>query len=160
MAKFVMLTPARYGKYAIVDDEDFDRVMERRWSYNVGTGYVLTRNDSRTLPLANFVLNIPPGTIVDHIDRNPLNNCKSNLRMATQSQNIANSIRHWRAKSGYRGVQKAGNNYRAHIAFNNKVICLGTYATPQEAARVRDKAARELHGEFAVLNFPDEDGVL
>jgi hypothetical protein len=158
MAKFVMLTPARYGKYAIVDDDDFDRVMQHHWTYGVNTNRVCMWVSGRTLPLANFILGVPIGTVVDHRDRNPLNNTRTNLRVATRSQNASNTTMRRRSNSGYRGVHKYGDRYQARIKLNNKTINLGMYATAREAAIVRDNAARELHGEFAVLNFPGEDG--
>jgi hypothetical protein len=160
MTKLVALTPAKYNKFAIVDDGDFDRVVLRRWTYEVQNGRVRGRIDGHPLPLANFVLGVPTGTEVDHRDRNPLNNTRANLRVATRSQNGANTITRWRAKSGYRGVFKRNNRYQARINVNNKLIYLGSYITAKEAAIARDDAARQYHGEFAVLNFPDGDDVL
>jgi hypothetical protein len=158
MTKLVALTPAKYNKFAIVDDDDFDRVVLRRWTYEVQNGRVGGWIDGHSLPLANFVLNIPRGTEVDHIDRNPLNNTRANLRVATRSQNVANTVKSRRSNTGYRGAYKNGDRYHAQITLNNKRIYLGSYATPEEAAIARDNAARLYHGEFAVLNFPDEDG--
>jgi len=63
----------------------------------------------------------------------------------------------WRSKTGFIGVYEQDGRYRAQITLNNKRINLGTYATAKEAAIARDKAARELHGEFAILNFSNED---
>ncbi len=64
--------------------------------------------------------------------------------------------------SGYRGVsldrrgRHKGRIWRVVITLNGVQTDIGTFATPEEAARIYDKAARELHGEFATLNFPQE----
>jgi len=94
--------------------------------------------------------------MVDHIDGNPLNNQRSNLRLCDSSQNGAN-----RTKSSttlYKGVFKnSKGNYYVRIGYQNKALYLGSYVDPKIAAMVYDKKAIELFGSFANLNFPDED---
>lgn len=58
-----------------------------------------------------------------------------------------------RAKTGYRGVHPSGSGFMAVICVNRQQQYLGTFDTPEEAARVRDRKALELHGDKAVLNF-------
>lgn len=53
--------------------------------------------------------------------------------------------------------RKGYDRWRTRISLNGKRICIGDYGTAEEAARAYDRAARELHGEFARLNFPDDD---
>jgi hypothetical protein len=102
-------------------------------------------------------MNAPKGKIVDHRDRNGLNNTKQNLRLATRSQNNCNTM-HRRGSSKYRGVsrEKETGKWKCKICFNGICIYLGLFEAEEDAARAYDKAAKELHGEFASLNFPAE----
>lgn len=98
---------------------------------------------------------------VDHINRNRTDNRRENLRLATPLINSLNRSRQSNNTSGYMGVsysKRAGRRKRweAHIKLNRKRRFLGIFMTPEEAARAYDKAALELHGEFATLNFPNE----
>lgn len=96
-----------------------------------------------------------PGFIVDHRDHEGLNNTRTNLRLATRSQNSCNNKKTRGRSSKYKGVSRDKRGYwRAKIHFKGKHIFLGYFDNEIDAARAYDKAAKELHGEFAVLNFP------
>jgi len=88
---------------------------------------------------------VPPA--IDHRDRDKTNNRVSNLRAATQSQNSAN--RGGRNAIGIKGIRAYKGSFRAHIRYNGAGIHLGTFATPEEAAKAYQDAAVRLHGEFA-----------
>lgn len=85
----------------------------------------------------------------DHIDHNGLNNCRSNLRLATPSQNAANSKSHSGTRSGYKGVYPKRKKWQARIKVNYQEIVLGVFKTPEEAYEAYKRAAREYFGEFA-----------
>ena len=95
-------------------------------------------------------------SLTDHIDRNGLNNQRSNLRVATGRQNGLNS-RSPGGGSRYKGVQwhKQARRWRARIRAHGVNYELGCYRNEADAGRAYDAAARELFGEFAYLNFPD-----
>ena len=156
------------GKSALVDDGKYDELMEYRWHLCGGyarTWHVIPGLYSGdpfeirlVIPMSNIVLGYKPGYIIDHKNRKPLDNRKSNLRYATYGQNACNSARRAN-RSGYRGVIKrssALNSWSAQICYEGKQVHLGMYETPQAAAIAYDKAARELHGEFAFCNFGEE----
>jgi hypothetical protein len=89
-----------------------------------------------------------PG-IIDHIDRDTLNNKIENLRVANPSESSCNRVE--TNYSGFRGVDKFNNRYRAKIRFKNKHYHIGYFNTPEEASEAYKLKALELHKEFAVL---------
>ena len=96
--------------------------------------------------------------MLDHKDRNPLNNNKANLRPCTHQQNIFNCRKRSDNTSGLRGVSwsKERKKWHAQITFNGKCVALGRYETRNEAAEAYNLKAKELFGEFAVLNTYDD----
>jgi hypothetical protein len=105
-----------------------------------------------------LLLDAKSGQIRDHIDRNKLNNHRSNLRFVTARQSILNRV--MGNSTGYIGVKPSPRKYgKWWIAVaSNKYI--GCYSTPEEAARARDKAMLASFGpEHIVLNFPMESEV-
>lgn len=93
-----------------------------------------------------------PEYTIDHKNNNRADNRFLNLRKATKAENKYNSkIRD--SKTGYKGVSKRCGNFRATIGYKYKVIHIGTYKTPEEAAQAYNEKALELYGEFARLNI-------
>ena len=92
-----------------------------------------------------------PENNIDHINHIPYDNRWSNLRPATQSQNIANSEIHKDNATGYKGISydKRRNKYRAEICHNGKRITLGCHNTPIQASLAYKNKAIELYGEYA-----------
>jgi len=93
---------------------------------------------------------------IDHKDNNGLNNQESNLRIATAGQNGANCKKRKNNKSGFKGVVIRRKKFIAQIHYGVTQHYLGTFNTANEAARAYDKKAKEVFGEFANLNFPNE----
>lgn len=100
-----------------------------------------------------------PKKIIDHIDGNRSNNEFKNLRQANFSQNCAHRI--YEDRNLGRGVRlnkpSRTSPYWSTISHDNKHIYLGSFMTPDEAAHAYNKAAINLHGEFAILNPIGED---
>lgn len=93
--------------------------------------------------------------IVDHIDGNGLNNCRINLRLCTRAEDLRNRRMPKHNTSGYKGVSwdKQRGMWIAIIRAHKTRHYLGHYDDPIEAAKAYDTAARDLHGDFARLNF-------
>jgi hypothetical protein len=155
----VRVIPVTQGFHALVDDEDFDRV--NQWSWTVKrskrTVYAQGLANGQRLFLHRFILNAPSGVEVDHINGDGLDNRRSNLRLATVSQNQANRKRlNANNTTGYRGVtyNKGNRRWLAQIQHEGIQMHLGYFTTPEEAARAYDQKAEELFGEFAKTNHP------
>lgn len=152
------------GQVALVDDDDFILLSQYNWyaSKNKYTFYaksdVRRSHPRRKIYMHRLILNCPPGVEVDHVDGNGLNNQKSNLRMATRSQNLSNRGLVTNNTSGYKGVvwRKDTNKWTAQLATKGRNRSLGCFPTAIDAARAYDEAAKKAFGEFAQLNFPDE----
>lgn len=153
------------GKVTLVDDEDYDYLMRWKWhtmenlsgnSYAVRSQINPSTKKKLTIRMHRVIMKVKKGEEVDHRDRDGLNNQRYNLRLCTSTQNNANSKRQKRSTSGYKGVHRyqGGQKWLARIEHNYERIYLGLYSTPEEAARVYDKKAVELFGEFARTNFP------
>jgi hypothetical protein len=87
--------------------------------------------------------------MVDHVDGNPLNNRRSNLRFCTHAQNMKNRKVHRSNKLGVKGVHLAGKRYRAEIKVDGQRYGLGSFLTLAEAAAAYKTASARFHGEFA-----------
>lgn len=93
---------------------------------------------------------------IDHINRNGLDNRIKNLRFASKKQNSYNRERY--NKYGYRGVFKRSgcNNYAFQIQKDNKKVSKGGFSTAEDAGRAYDLECLRLHGEFGIINFPED----
>jgi len=147
------------GKVALVDDKDYDFLNQWKWhalqSKNSFYAYRSQRYGriKRGIAMHRVIMNISdPHTLCDHKDRDGLNNQRSNLRLATKSQNAMNKKSIGACK--YLGVcwNKQPRKWIAQIKSGN-IKRLGAYNSAEEAARAYDEAAKKYHGEFANLNF-------
>jgi hypothetical protein len=147
--------PLTQGKFALVDDEDFDKLNQHKWQYHLG--YAIRRVLGKTIYMHNEVIGRKDGFEVDHISRKTLDNRRKNLRHATKAQNGINRGPNKNNTSGFKGVSwsKDKNKWDSQIAVSGKHILIGRFHDPKEAAKAYDEAARKHFGEFAYLNFPD-----
>jgi len=139
------------GNYTIlIDIEDIEKLKIFTWSVNSGkTIEAHTRMDSDIIAMHRFLMGFP-SCIVDHKNRNTLDNRRSNLRLATHAQNMQNQVTST-GTSQYKGVTKSGHKWRAQIQRKY----LGEFTLEIEAALAYDSMARILYGEFARLNFEE-----
>ncbi len=156
------------GKVALVDAEDFERINAFSWfaQYNPGNGHWYSARDAKVdgkmkrIYMHAEIVKPAPGLFADHKDRNcTLDNRRSNLRIATKSQNAANRKLHSNNTTGFKGVVRAGSRFIAQIMANGKQHFLGSFSDKADAARAYDKKAFELFGEFAYLNFPESNAL-
>lgn len=154
--------PLTQGKFALVDDDMYDYLMQWKWNAHWTGKCFYARRDvwnagkRSRIYMHRLVLQAQKGTKVDHRNNiETLNNTRENLRICTSSQNMCNVGLKANNRSGYKGVywEKYTQKYRAAIAFNNIKFKLGRFVDPIEAARAYDAKARELHGDFARTNF-------
>lgn len=149
----IKLALSNSPEFAIVDKEDYEKVACFAWRLN-GDGYAVTGNPKTGTFKFMHDLILPSKQLRDHRDRNKLNNQKSNLRLATKSQNGANSKLRNDSVTGYRGVSfyTRSGKWLATIKVNGKSKNLGYYGTPELAATAYNAAALKAFGEFATLN--------
>ena len=152
--------PIGHDLITLVDDEDAERMKYNYWrAVNFkGRWYVKAYESSSPtgyLLLHRFLTNAPEGLEVDHIDRNSLNNQKSNLRIVTHQKNLCNQKVNSRNTLGYRGLQITPlGRWAAKTRTHGKPMYFGTFDTILDAALAYDKGMRELHGLDVHCNFP------
>jgi AP2 domain. len=145
------------GDSFIFDKCDLDLIKKHRWY--MSHGYAACRISGKNIRLTHLIMIPPTNMYVDHINHNPRDNRRENLRGASYVDNQRNMSLPKHNSSGYKGVgyRKDRCRYRAYISIQNKTKHIGYYDTAVEAARAYDEAARFYFGEFACLNFPKED---
>ena len=156
---------------ALVDDEDYEYLSQFTWRW-IGAGYVARqvkrREDGKLkhgcVYMHREIVSAPTGSVVDHCNKNTLDNQKQNLRICSQRENVA-AGRTMTAKNGkpvasrFRGVSRAANQknpWAARIRQDGRTKSLGCFPTEREAALAYNAAALELHGDYATLNAIDD----
>lgn len=164
MSKIIKLTK---GFEAIVDDEDFCSLSQYSW-------YVIRKSNTfyavrnamvdgkrKTVHMHRFIMGLvtidgiylDPNKILDHKDRNGLNNAKDNLRVANKSTNSMNRAKvNKTCSSKYKGVSFNGMKWHSYIKLNGKRTNIGWFDTEKEAALAYNEEAKKLHSIFGVLN--------
>lgn len=154
--------PLTRGKFALVDSDDYEKVTQYTWRCTV-YGYAVAymgggRKAPKYQPMHRFLLDAPRGVQVDHINGNPLDNRRSNIRLCTAAQNSQNTRKRKGTSSRFKGVywHKAASKWMAYINVGGRRIYLGLYLSETAAALAYDEAAKKHFKSFAKLNFPQE----
>lgn len=156
------------GSVALLDDEDLPRVLQLgdMWANEGGYAARQKRFGGRKGKAVRYWMHrvvlrdVPayPVAEVDHINGNKLDNRKANLRVVTKRENMQHRPK--LKREGFKGAYfddscRVLKKWRAMIRVDGKLLRLGRYATPEEAARAYDAAAREHFGEYAYTNFKE-----
>ncbi|GAB2022123.1 hypothetical protein RyT2_11970 [Pseudolactococcus yaeyamensis] len=149
----IILATDSSRRHFIFDVEDYERVSSYTW-YVTPKAYVMTSIKTPYCTILHrFITRANNGQYVDHINGNPEDNRKCNLRICTNAQNAYNQKVRSNNTIGFKGVSKThSGRYRSYINKNYRQINLGIYNTPEEAAHAYDEVATLLHGKFARTN--------
>lgn len=156
-------------RVVLVDDEDFARVSQHQWSLvtpNEHLAYAARQEKGQMILLHRVITSAPPKVLVDHKDKNGLNNQRGNLRLCSYAENVRNKRKHvQRFSSQFKGVHQIptysggarhgkprAKPWVAQVTFEYRKFTR-FFKTELEAARGYDDLAREFHGEFACLNL-------
>lgn len=138
-----------------MDDSDYESLSQYKWEcrkhINVKRRIYSGRNHYTVMYMHRQILNAETGVMVDHKDRNALNNQRENLRLATASQNQCNRGKPRHSASPYKCVyyRASRNKWEARIKINKKRIALGCFETAEMAWEAYKRASEKYHGDFA-----------
>lgn len=146
--------PLTQGKFAIVDDEDYEVLKNIKWSaaFYKCTWYALGYINRKQHLMHRFIIKPSAGFVVDHINGDGLDNRKSNIRVCTQKQNRFNAKPKAKRKTGFKCVYTANGKFYSRMRINGVRKTLGMFPTPELAAKAYDEAAEKYYGEFARTN--------
>jgi hypothetical protein len=158
------LIPVGRNQYAIVDDDDYEFLMQWEWHAELQRNaafvryYVMRmegpRGDSHRIYMHREILKAPKGILVDHGDGDGLNNRRSNIRLATKSNNQWNRGPSRRNTSGHKGItwDKSMQKWKAALMHtengSKRTINIGRYESKEEALRAYRNVAMRMRGEF------------
>jgi hypothetical protein len=159
------LIPLTQYKVTKVDASDFEFLSQWEWqaTYTPSTkGWTAVRYAKTStgkvgpIPMHRVIMSAPPGLDVDHRDHDSLNNVRSNLRVCTRSQNLANTRKRQNCTSQFKGVSFDPRRklWALQISSGGKRVVMKRFDNELVAARAYDEAATRIFGEFANLNFP------
>lgn len=159
----LIITTKKGEQFTVLYDEcDHELVAKYKW-HRAAHGYVRGRAiidpSGHPILMHRLFLGLQnnDGVFADHKNWNRLDNRRENIRVCTVGENNLNHRIRRDNKSGYKGVywHKRDEKFVSCVRLCRQVFSLGYFDCPIEAAKAYDKKAKELHGEFAYLNFPD-----
>lgn len=144
------------GQYAIVDDEDFEYLNQWKWfaSKDHNTFYANRRHGKTIMQMHRLLMKPKKYEVVDHINRNGLDNRRINLRICSSKENIRSAPKHKKKTSQFKGVHlpSGRNKWRVGIRVDGKRKFVGTFFSEIDAAKAYNNAAKKYFGRFAFLN--------
>ena len=155
MTKLNISTSKHPNTYVLIDNDDYEYL--NQWKWTRSQRYAVRRDykTGKIVTMHRVIMNTPKDMDTDHINNNPLDNRKCNLRICTTSQNLQNQRPQKRKTSSlFKGVSydKHRSKWRAYIKHNSVNIHLGRFKTEIEAAKAYNEKALEIFGEYAYLN--------
>jgi hypothetical protein len=146
------MIPLTQGKFALVDDEDFDYLNQWKWcalyKKHINTYYAV-RSGIGATHMARLIMSTPKGMVVDHINHNTLDNRRSNLRNVTYSENQTNRRAAKKNPFHEKCISQNHNSYRVQIHKSLKKVYDKTFPTLEQAIEARNAAIKDAHGDFA-----------
>lgn len=137
------------GSEVLADAKDLALLEPYSWCISK-TGYAVAHISGKVIKMHHLIMHPESGMVVDHINRNKLDNRRCNLRICTHAENLRNIGAKKTSESGMVGIGKtASGRYRVRINPNGKEICIGIYDTVDEAIEARNHAEDMYYGEFA-----------
>jgi len=146
------------GYECVVDTDQLHLIQHKPWRAHICGDHVyavtwrgMINGENKMLYMHRVLSNAPDDKVVDHANRDTLDNRLLNLRICTQSQNQQNKVKGRRNKSGFKGVWwcKQHKAWRSQISANGKSKSLGLHKTKELAHEAYKAASIELHGEYA-----------
>lgn len=131
-----------------IDKEDIEKMAPHRWdvtTFHGNSRYVREFKDHKVLFLHRFLLNPKPGEIIDHINRNGLDNRRSNLRIVSASENSVNSKTS--SSTGEKNIYFHSNAYQVEIIRHYQRVFIKSYSTLEEAVKGRDEFLKKYNEE-------------
>lgn len=144
--------PLTKGLSALVDDDDFESLNQRKWCAVKGGHTHYAFAGSGKISMHRHLLAPAKGQFVDHINGNGLDNRRKNLRLCSHAENLRNQRKRKGTTSVFKGVTLSGNVWRAEIEQDGERLALGAFSSEIAAAKAYDRAARIFFGKFARTN--------
>ncbi len=163
------LIPLSRGMFSIVDADDYEKLVQYRWSTTSSNGkyYAHSRikrseqcSSRKLVVMHRIIMGVDVGSskvYVDHINGDTLDNRKANLRLCRPGENSKNLSKTW-SKTGMRGVTKTpSGKWRVRIRNNYELIEVGSFDTERDASIAYCFASRMLHGKYGSTPGHDLD---
>jgi hypothetical protein len=164
--------PLTQGKFALVDDCDYERLVRYKWHVGNTTGGnwyafrsgIYKDGIQRHIAMGREILNAKETEQVDYRTGNTLDNTRGNIRLCDNMQKKQNSKKHatycgrqtsskFKGVCWHKGDRIRKGRWQASITVEKKRVCLGSFQDEKLAATAYDEAAMENFGEFARTNF-------
>ena len=143
---FLVLVTNR-NEFIVIDKEDYNKIKDSKWCVSK-TGYAVANINKKVVKMHRQILGvIDPSQIIDHKNRNKLDNRKENLRICSQKENTRNRGA-TRGRELPLGIRKRNGKFEARIMVNRKEINLGGYACLSDAVLARKEGEKKYFGGF------------